>query len=89
VPARLLVLILLLACSACTTLPQRRGEALESAAGLPRYPACESEIKAFIELTKLAKEFGENWRIYQPALEAMQDQIMDCVDDNYPDPISI
>ena len=54
-----------------------------------RYPACEAEFKAFMALAKLAKQAGDNWHIYEPALEALQDQILDCVDDNYPDPLPI
>lgn len=62
---------------------------LLSVSGLPRYPACDSEIKAFVALSKLAKQLGDDWEIYQPALEALQDQILDCVGDNYPNPIPI
>jgi hypothetical protein len=59
------------------------------AAKLLRFPACESEIKAFVALTRLAKQAGDNWQVYQPALDALQDQIMDCVEDSYPNPVPI
>jgi len=79
---------LLLTASACADLG--KDDSLTAAvAGLPRFPACESEIKAFVALARLAKQLGNNWHIYEPALEAMQDQIMDCIDDSYPNPVGI
>jgi hypothetical protein len=82
---------MLLSASACSGIASTaKDDAFgAAAAALPRFPACESEIKAFVALTRLAKQLGDNWRIYEPALEAMQDQIMDCVEDSYPNPIGI
>jgi hypothetical protein len=65
-----------------------RDDAL-SVGNLPRYPACDAEIKAFVALINLAKKAGENWDVFEPAIQALQDQIVDCVDDNYPDPLPI
>jgi hypothetical protein len=79
---------LALAMSACTTAGKDDVLTAE-AAKLLRFPACESEIKAFVALTRLAKQAGDNWQIYQPALDALQDQIMDCVEDSYPNPVPI
>jgi hypothetical protein len=79
---------LALAMSACTTAGKDDVFTAE-AAKLLRFPACESEIKAFVALTRLAKQAGDNWQIYQPALDALQDQIMDCVEDSYPNPVPI
>lgn len=80
--------MLMLTAGACANLG--RDETLAApAAALARFPACDSEIKAFVALTRLAKQQGSNWHIYEPALEAMQDQIMDCIDDSYPNPIGI
>ena len=79
--------LLLAACAGAGT---DRDDSLAAAASkLPRFPACENEIKAFVALTRLAKQLGDNWRVYEPALEALQDQIMDCVEDSYPNPVSI
>jgi hypothetical protein len=82
--------ILLLTVSACAGIGGGRDDVLgSSVAKLPRIPACENEIKAFVALTRLARQLGDNWRIYEPALEAMQDQILDCVEDSYPNPVGI
>jgi hypothetical protein len=89
--ARLVPLaILMLTASACAGVSGGRDDALASlAAKLPRFPACENEIKAFVALTRLARQLGDNWRVYEPALEAMQDQVLDCVEDSYPNPVGI
>jgi hypothetical protein len=58
-----------------------------AASTLPKkFPACEDEIRALIALTKLATQEGSNWQIFSPALDAMQEQVTDCVDDSYPSP---
>jgi hypothetical protein len=79
---------LALTASACATASKDDPFTAE-AAKLLRFPACESEIKAFVNLTRLARQAGDNWRIYEPALEALQDQVMDCVEDSYPNPVPI
>jgi hypothetical protein len=80
--------VLALTASACATAGKDDLLGVD-AAKLLRFPACESEIRAFVALTRLARQAGDNWRIYEPALEALQDQIMDCVEDSYPNPIPI
>jgi hypothetical protein len=89
--ARLIPLaFLLLTASACAGIGGGRDDALAAAAAkLPRFPACENEIKAFVALTRLARQLGDNWRVYEPALEALQDQILDCVEESYPNPVAI
>ena len=88
-PFRFSLCIALVLCgSACAQLAAPRDDA-QLTAGMPRYPACDGEIKAFVAMTKLAKQLGDDWQIYEPALEAMRDQILDCVGDNYPDPLGI
>lgn len=84
-----LSIALVLCATACAQIGGTTKDDPLATAGLPRYPQCEAEIKAFVALTKLAKQLGDDWRVYEPALEALQDQILDCVDDNYPDPIGI
>jgi hypothetical protein len=79
---------LALTTTACATGSKDEAFSAE-AAKLLRFPACESEIKAFVNLTRLARQAGDNWQIYQPALDALQDQIMDCVEDSYPNPVPI
>ena len=83
-----LLAALALTASACATASKDETFSAD-AAKLLRFPACESEIKAFVALTRLARQAGDNWQIYQPALDALQDQIMDCVEDSYPNPIPI
>lgn len=83
------VAILLLTASACSGVGGRDDGLASLAAKLPRYPACENEIKALVALTRLARQLGDNWRVYEPALEAMQDQVLDCVEDSYPNPVGI
>jgi hypothetical protein len=82
--------VLLLTASACAGTGGGRDDVLvPPLAKLLRFPACENEIKAFVALTRLARQLGDNWRVYEPALEAMQDQILDCVEESYPNPIGI
>jgi hypothetical protein len=89
VRVRLFLGVLLLLCSsACAQFGGARDDA-QLTGSMARFPACDAEIKAFVALTKLAKQLGDDWQIYEPAIEAMRDQILDCVDDNYPDPLSI
>jgi hypothetical protein len=88
-PVRLSLCALFLLCgAACAQLGDAR-EDTQLTSSISRYPACDAEIRAFVALTKLAKQLGDDWQIYAPAIEAMRDQILDCVDDNYPDPVSI
>jgi hypothetical protein len=79
---------LMLAASACASV-SRDDALLAAAAKLPRFPACENEIRAFVALTRLARQLGDNWRVYEPALEALQDQVMECVEESYPNPVAI
>ncbi|HLJ63784.1 MAG TPA: hypothetical protein VKT70_06750 [Stellaceae bacterium] len=50
---------------------------------IPPLPVCRDEMRAFIEITKLAKIHGDNVAVFQPAVDAMKDQILDCVDEHY------
>jgi hypothetical protein len=81
------VLIPLLA-TGCAGAAGGRDEAL-TVGNLPRFPACDAEIKALVALVNLAKQAGDNWDVFAPALQALQDQVVDCVDDNYPNPLPI
>jgi hypothetical protein len=40
-------------------------------------------------MVALAREAGEKWQIYEPALDALKDQLMDCVEESYPSPLAI
>jgi hypothetical protein len=88
-PVRFSLCTLLLLCSTSCAQLGGAGDDTQLTGGIARFPACDAEIKAFVALTKLAKQLGDDWQIYEPALQALQDQILDCVDDNYPDPLPI
>ncbi len=74
-----------LALAACASPPA--GTAPEAAlavstADLPPVPICRDEMVAYIELTRLAKQHGEGWTIFEPAVDALKQQILDCIDDS-------
>jgi hypothetical protein len=83
--------IVLALSAGCAGQGQRLADPLAyAAANLPKsYPACEKEIGAFLRTLTLARQAGEDWEIFEPALEEMEDQMLDCVADSYPDPIPI
>jgi hypothetical protein len=59
-----------------------RATALSVSSGdLPSIPICREEMRAYVEITKLAKLHGEGWRVYEPAVDALKQQILDCLDD--------
>lgn len=53
-----------------------------SSEDLPPIPVCRDEMRAFVELTRLAKLHGEGWTVFAPAVDAMRRQILDCLDEN-------
>jgi len=55
-----------------------------SVAKLPRFPALRERDQGFRRAYHVGEQLGDNWHVYEPALEAMQDQILDCVEDSYP-----
>ena len=78
----LLTLVGLLA--ACAPAPST-GEAappVDTAAELPPIPICRDEMRAFVELARLAKQHGEGWVVFEPAVDALKQQIIDCIDEN-------
>src|SRR5476651_1976570 len=83
--------LLLLALAGCAGLGSSPVDAFNAAAAtLPkRYPACADEIKAFVALTRLATQMTDTADVLQPALDALRDQVMDCVADSYPNPQAI
>jgi hypothetical protein len=85
----LLLGTVLVTAAACVQGGLGRDDTVTAASVSGRYPACDAEIKAFVALAKLAKQSGDDWRVFEPALQALQDQVLDCVDDNYPDPLPI
>ncbi len=89
-PVRHLAFALLILGSACATPTTPTNDSFAAAiARLPRYPNCSAEIDAFVAMVDLARQAGEHWQIYEPALDALKDQLMDCVDDSYPSPLAI
>lgn len=82
-PAIALATLSLAACAsppAATTPPEASLAA--SPSDLPPVPICRDEMLAFVELTRLAKLHGEGWTVFGPAVDALKQQILDCIDDN-------
>jgi hypothetical protein len=52
-----------------------------AASELPSIPICRDEMRAYVELTKLAKLHGDGWVVFEPAVDALRQQILDCLDD--------
>jgi hypothetical protein len=78
----LAAILLMFGMSACVEAGSTKESLLVSAV-VSRFPACASEIRAFFALNKLVVQSGADRDIYEPALQAMEDQMTDCVDDNY------
>ena len=72
---------LLAACAPATP----AGEAAapgDTAADLPPIPICRDEMRAYVELARFAKLHGDGWVVFEPAVDALKQQILDCIDDN-------
>ncbi len=82
VPHILAAFALLFGMSACAGAGSAKESVLVSAV-VSRFPACANEIRAFFALNKLVVQSGADRDVYEPALQAMEDQMTDCVDDNY------
>jgi hypothetical protein len=50
-----------------------------AAGELPPVPVCRDEMRAYVELTKLAKLHGDGWQVFSPAVDALKQQIIDCM----------
>ena len=70
--------------AACAPAPpaSEASPSLDTAAELPPIPICRDEMRAFVELARLAKLHGDGWVVFQPAVDALKQQIIDCIDDN-------
>lgn len=86
-PRLLLLAVPLLAPAACAgpTAPRPvLAVPMVAASELPPIPVCRNEMRAYVEITKLAKLHGGGWTVFQPAIDAMKQQIGDCVGDIFP-----
>jgi hypothetical protein len=54
-----------------------------AAVELPPIPVCRDEMRAFVELARLAKLHGDGWIVFGPAVDALKQQIIDCIDENH------
>jgi len=77
----------LLALAACAGEPA--SDAWPASSSAPRPTACDDEMRAFVAVSQLAKKYRGDWRLFEPAIDAMRDQILDCVDDSYPTRVGI
>jgi hypothetical protein len=87
-PLVLLALIAPLAATGCAAAQPDRAEGV-SAEPARQPSACDAELRAFVAVSKLARQQGEEWTIFEPAIEALKEQIMDCVQDSYGGAVSI
>jgi hypothetical protein len=76
---RLPALLLALAVFACAS-PEPK-DPPPAAAELPPIPYCRDEMIAYVELTRLARAQGDGWTVFLPAMTALQEEIVDCVQD--------
>jgi hypothetical protein len=76
---RLAPLFLALALGACGT--PEPDDPSPAEAELPPIPFCHDEMIAYVELTRLARSQGDGWTVFLPAMTALRQQIVDCVDD--------
>ena len=78
----LLTLAGLLAACAPPRPTSESGPAVDTAAELPPIPVCRDEMRAFVELAHLAKQHGDGWVVFEPAVDALKQQIINCIDEN-------
>jgi hypothetical protein len=81
VPPSLVLAALLGACAPAATSDAPPPPAV-AASDLPPIPICRDEMRAFVELTRLARQHGDGWVVFEPAVDALKQQIIDCVDEN-------
>jgi hypothetical protein len=75
------LVLLLPLLGACAAVPSEPDPA--PPASLKRFAACDAELRAFIAVARMVRQQGENSTLYEPALQAMKDQILDCVEESY------
>jgi len=56
--------------------------AADTEAELPPIPFCHDQMSAYVQLVRLARAQGEGWIVFAPALDALRQQIVDCVGDS-------
>jgi hypothetical protein len=53
-------------------------------AALKMFPECQQELHAFIDLTRLASKYGDDWTMFQDEIEDMKGQVLDCAEGSLP-----
>jgi len=83
-PLPLLALLALagLVAACAPAAPTNEVVSADAAADLPPIPICRDEMRAYVELARLAKLHGDSWVVFEPAVDALKQQILDCIDDN-------
>ena len=79
-PLRPAALVIALALGACAA-PEAEEPPAAATAELPPIPFCRDEMIAYVELARLARAQGDGWTVFLPAMTALRQQIVDCVDD--------
>ena len=77
-----LLLALALAACAASHEPADPAPSIQVSEGdLPPIPFCRDEMIAFVELNQLARTHGDGWFVFSPAIEALKQRIVDCVEE--------
>jgi hypothetical protein len=53
------------------------------------FPECGDEIRAFLDLTRLARQYGDGWEVFEDAIGTLQEQLVDCINENYPPAVDV
>jgi hypothetical protein len=53
------------------------------------FPECGDEIRAFLDLTRIARQYGDGWEVFEDAIDTLQEQLVDCINENYPPALDV
>jgi hypothetical protein len=53
-------------------------------AAVKMFPQCQREIQAFVDLTGLARGYGDDWVIFKDAIDDIKAQVAACIDGDRP-----
>jgi hypothetical protein len=71
----------LLALAVCACAAPESDDPPPAASELPPIPYCRDEMIAYVEITRLARAQGDSWTVFLPAMTALRQEIVDCVED--------
>lgn len=82
--AACLLLPLLAACAGSPLEPDRLARPVPKS-----LIACDEELRGFVVIARVARLQGDNWTIFEPALQAMKDQVLDCIEESNREGVAI